>query len=249
MKLGFFKKINKLYIYTGISVITVILLVFALISYIRYVDKVSQKIETGTDLVYILEDKQSENDSFYVANIKDDLNDYITSKKLKNIDTITYKINNEDFYFLISVNTNKNDEYEYSITKIVNETYTVNARMNYKNIDKVYFRSNEDACVLRIVSDYDANYFAMSELGEYFLGDDIDEIVYKNERFYYIKYNSKYKNLVGKGSCSNKVTRTIEDFSYSDDFYKMGKINFMEEYYQKIYTESVSVKNYCNSLK
>ena len=121
--------------------------------------------------------------------------------------------------------------------------------MNYKRIDRFEYRSSEDTTVLHIITDYDSNYFAMSNYGENFLGDDIDEIIYKDDRFYYVTYNPKYKLLKSAEKCSNSIIKKINNFSYSDYYYKEGKINFMSEYYQKLSPTSVSVKTYCNSLK
>lgn len=241
------KNIKKAYLYLILDIIFVVLMIFLVKAYIKHLDNASRKAETGTELAFVLNKKEEVGNSFYRANISNDLNSYLDVENTKYNKTIFYKIDKENFEIEFEFQK-ENDIYVFNIVKIINKDYKINARMNYKGVKYIDYKSGEDATVLRIYTDYDTNYYAMSANGEYFLGDDIDEVVYKNDRFYYISYNKKYESLVGVKKC-NKVLSKIEDYSYSDIYYKTGKINFMKEYYQKIYDSSVSVDKYCKSLK
>ena len=84
----------------------------------------------------------------------------------------------------------------------------------------------------------------------YFLGEDIDDISFENDEFHYKAVNPKYdsKELV-KNGCTQKVINDIEDFDFNESYYYIGRINFLDDYYQKTVDSTSSVQDKCKEVQ
>jgi hypothetical protein len=105
-----------------------------------------------------------------------------------------------------------------------------------------------NASVIKINEKLENYYFAMAYDISYFLGQDIESISFIDNHFYYVSYNPKYEVLENAESCSKEVKSLVDDWKASDYYYKYGRINFLEEYYQKLSSKTYKVEDRCNEL-
>ena len=240
------KRRNKI-IALALSFALSILLIFLIIIYLKHIDKEANKITEDTTYSYTVKKKINSNGGLFVANIEDDLKTYI--KKHKNIDNITYNIDGEDFYFQVNI-FNEKDNFSIEIYKIVDNSRNISARMTYKDIKKIEYKTDSitNSSILNIITEYDNNYMAITKDNYYFLGTDIDKVSYDGEHFYYYSYNDVYDELANANSCSYEVINQIEEFNYSDIYYTYGIVNFLKDYYQKLAPNNYTVWQYCEYL-
>ena len=221
----------KIFVYIGVNV------------YFNYINKEAEKYSIGTNVIFGYNDKIENNQGFYTLYIQDDIDTLLTNDKGHNV---VYKINDLSFYFNVEILNNS-----ISINKIVDESHHINARINYDNVSTIEYQMGNlnHSILLKINTETNYKYLAITDNTYYFLGNDIDSIIYKNDQFYYLTYNVKYDVLKEAQKCDNKTRNLIDNFSYNDYYYKTGEINFLKDYYQKIKPSYYYVKNYCNDLK
>lgn len=244
----FSKKKKKKIIISALIFIGSMILIGLIIMYIKNINLISKKITDETTHTYILNKSNDGTGGLYVANIEDDLKEYV--KKHKKAQDITYKIKGEDFYFNVGV-SGKGDDFKVQINKIVDEKRNISARMTYKNVKSVEYRTGgtNDSTILNIITEYDNKYMAITNDNYYFLGNDIDKVSYENEHFYYYTINPAYLILESVNECSNEVVAMVEGFSYSDYYSTYGVVNFLKDYYQKLNPTSNTVWEKCLALQ
>lgn len=218
--------------------------VFCMHMYFDYIEKEAHRISMGTDDTFIADYKKENSQGMYVLNLEEDLKKYLSDKK--NLNSVTYQVSNQSFYF--DVNINKDGMY---IKKLVDTNHHINARMDYPRVISIEYRviNATKSILLKFITKDDYKYLAIADDTYYFLGPDIDEVVYKDDQFYYFTYNTKYEALRDATKCNDKVKNMIEGFDYKDYYYRTGKINFMRDFYQKINHKYYYVKDHCNALK
>ena len=244
------KKLKLGYKETGIFIIILAIGFFAMMHfYLMYVDAKVLEITESANATYTTKEKKLETNNFETVDLATELEDFLEKSKNKDITTVIYYIENENFYFNIGVKKEE-DNYTFSIEKIVDSQREINARMNYTDIKEISYKTGNinNSTVLKLSKNKDFSYVILTGNTHYFLGSDIDEVVFENNRFYYKTYNPKYDMLKLKNDCSKETEKEIDDFNYYDNYYKYGKINFLDDYYQKIYLESINVKKYCDKL-
>jgi len=243
-------KIKKYrFVYCSVLSIVVLLIVgFGVKTYLEYVERRSAEILELTEDSFETSNITLQRNGLYIVDLKKDLDEY-EKNRLNN--TITYEIKGEEIYFDINILKNEETgENVYEIRKIGDDRHNVKAKMNLKNIEQIEFRTGyiNDATVLKLNTTYDSLYFAMIDNAYYFLGEDIESISFIDDHFYYVSYNKNYKSLMSANECTSEVKKSIYGFNEAHTFYTYGKINFFEDFYQKLSSKSYSVKNYCDDL-
>lgn len=245
------KKVNingksEVLFYSIISIMLVIILGFVIKIYLDHVENETNKILQNTDTSYKTKNIITLNNGLKRVSIKNDLTEYI---KGKNIKSITYKVDGENFYFDITINETE-EGYSFDISKIVDNVHKINAKMKMKNIKEIDFMTgnSNDATLLNLITNYDEEYFVMTENMYYFLGSDIESISYMNNHFYYMSYNPVYRTLEEAVACDNATKKSIDGFNMNHYYYRYGKINFLKEYYQKLASKTYTVKDKCAEL-
>lgn len=228
-------------------VIGIIVMMFAIRFYLASIEEKAKEIMKETDASFTSKDNQVNNNGLYIANVKEDLTDYLEDWDAK---SITYKIEGEPFYIEFAVQE-EDGKKTFSIEKIINENKKVYARMNMEDVETIEYRTGNanDASLLKINTPYYSDYFAITTGDHYFLSSDIENVSFKDEQFYYLSYNPNYRVLDKAKSCSKEVKSSIEAFSNNDYYYKYGKINFMPDYYQKLASKKFTVGERCEELK
>ena len=218
--------------------------IFCIDKYIGYIEKETTNIDKDPFVGYLSNYKEKNDNGFYELDIKKDLAKFIAKKE--NFGSIIYKVKDENFYFELEIIDGSID-----IKKLVDNTRGINARINYFNIESMEYQKGNinDSLVIKINSERGNKFLAITNGTYYFLGVDVDNIVYKDNQFYYISYNSKYEELRTAQKCDTKTKELIEDFNYNDYYYKTGDINFLKDFYQKIKPSYYYVKNRCDDLK
>lgn len=245
MKLKFNK--NQIF-YLLLGIMLAIILGLLLTLYLRYVDRETNKILEKTDKVYTAQKMHEIYNGFIEVDIKNELKEYL---KENDFETVTFMLNKEDFFFEISTYEEK-DEVKFALSKIVHNRHNINAKMNLRGIEKIEYQTGNtnNATVLNLITENDSEYLAIIKDTYYFLGNNIESISFKNGNFYSLTYNSKYRILDNAVLCTDEIKKEIEKFKMSDYYYKYGKINFLEDYYQK--PESIktfTVENRCAELE
>ena len=212
--------------------------------YFNYIDREAHRFAMGTDDSFVATSESENDKGLYILNIKEDLSKFINGKK--SISSVTYKVKGESFYLDVEIKKDK-----FNIKKIVDTSHNLNARIDYDDVETIEYRTGglNKATLLKINSSNNSKYLAITNDAYYFLGSDIDEIGYENDRFCYYMYNNKYDSLRTASVCSDKIKNAIEDFDYNEYYYKKGTINFLKDFYQKLKSQNHSVKEYCNELK
>ncbi len=230
-----------------IFVFIVVDLVLILRVYVIHINNVANKILNSTDVNFIQKEKQLNKYGLYELNLSENLDEFINDK---NIESISYRVDSEKFYFDILI-TIENDSFQYEIERIVDEEHGINAKMKMENVKKIEYRTGNcnDATLLKITTEYDTEYLVLVDDSYYFLGSDIESISYTNDHFYYVTYNSNYSILDDSVTCDKKTKDMIDGFSYNDYYYKYGKINFFEDFYQKLSSKKYTVKEKCEELE
>ena len=212
--------------------------------YFNYINMQANKLTVNKNIVYAKSHSlESEND-FYILNIKEDINKI--SNELSGNKSIFYKIDNSSFYLELVVSNE-----DIIIKRVIDDKHKINARINYTDVLSVEWQEGNinKSVLLKINTSSYSKYLAITDNNYYFLGSDIDEIIYKDNQFYYLKYNDDYKILKDAKKCDEKTRDLIDNFSYNDYYYKSGEINFLKDYYQKLKPSYYSVKSRCNDLK
>lgn len=239
-------KNNKIaWIITAVLAIALCFVILKL--YFNKLDREEKELNNKTDLIYVTKNNEINDNGLYVANLKEELKEFIEDKTVK---TITYKFEGEDFYLELGVEESEDDEQNFTITRIVNPDFGINAQLNMRNIESIEYRTSnlQKASVFRITQKYNVDYFAMAEDVYYFLGQDIESISFMDDHFYYVSFNPNYLSLKTARECSKEVKKDIDGFDMNDYYYKYGKINFLRDYYQKLATKKYTVQNKCNEL-
>lgn len=237
------------FFYYPIIILAILLIAgFSVKIYLNYVERKSNEILDLSEDSFETTNIILQRNGLYIVDLKSDLDEY--EKKHTN-NTITYKIKNEQIYFDINIFRNEETgENVYEIRRIGDDRHNVKAKMNLKNIEKIEFRTGNvnNATVLKLITKYDSLYFAIIDNAYYFLGDDIESINFIDNHFYYTVYNKNYLSLMNVDECTNEVKKSIYGFNEWHTYYTYGKINFFEEFYQKLSSNNYTVKNYCDSL-
>lgn len=241
------KKMSTIYFIIAL-IILVVLSCWGLKLYFDYIDIKANEILEKTDAEFTTENITLQNNGLYIVDIKQDLIDNNIDDK---IDKITYKIKNEKFYFELRIYKDiDSQEPTFEIEKIVDDRHEINAKMNLRNIEKIEYRTGNinDSTVLNLITNFDSQYFAITENNYYFLGEDIESISFLDNHFYYVSYNKNYRSLSEAKECTKEVKRSIDGFNEKETYYNYGKINFFKDYYQKLSSKKYTVKDYCESL-
>lgn len=216
--------------------------------YLARVDERVAKILEKTDTTYVSKDNEQNYSGLYVANVQRDIWEFLQDRDAT---TITYEFEGEPFYIELAVEENAEGVNSLAITRIVNDSKGISARMDMKNLESIEYRTGNknQSSVLKINTKYSTDYFAMTDGNYYFLGDDIESISYMDEQFYYMTYNSNYLYLEETKSCSKETRSMIDGFNTKDYYYKYGKINFLEEFYQKLSSKTYLVEDKCSEFE
>lgn len=226
----------------------VIFFLVAIKMYLARVDEEVAKILEEADTTFIEKKGEEDYTGFYVANVKDTV---LGFSQGKNISTIKYEFDGEPYFIEFLLEQNDVGEQSITITKIVNDSKGIRASMNLRNVVSISYRTgnSNQSSILKIVGDYETRYFAMTDGAYYFLGSDIDNISYRDGQFYHTSYNPNYLYLEETKSCSQEVIAQIDGFNKNDYYYRYGKINFLEEYYQKLSSKTYSVGDKCKEFE
>ncbi len=238
------KRIGKI-----ILVISIIGLCYVgLDKYFARIDAVAKEIQEKSEIAFITKDNPMNEEGLYVANLDEDLIDFVEEKK---VGSVTYEFDGEQFYLELAIRKDDKGEISFEITKIVNEEFGIKAMMNFEDVKSVEYRSDErsKSSVLKINALYNTSYFAMTNGTYYFLGQDVESISYRDGHFYYLTYNPDYRTLKTATSCSKTVKNSIDGFNMNDYYYKYGKINFLTDYYQKLSSKTYKVKDRCGEFE
>lgn len=244
----FYKKRKKLCIVFGI--LFCILFVASIIRlYTFHLNRAVSRLENMTDSVYIKEEFIANSNGFSTINMLGDLKDYF-SNNINN--SVAYKLKDETFYLDISrIKNDKKKNPTFDVDKIVDKERNINARVNFQNLVAMEFKTGGDnsASVIHLISSNDDLYFVITGNTYYFLGDDIENISFLEGDFYYVSYNNKYKAIDTAGGCTEELMLSIDDFNQNDIYYNYGRINFLPDYYQKMASKSLTVKDKCASME
>lgn len=240
---------EKHYLFSLIFILIFILILsFCLNKYLIHINKEASRIKDNTESSFTLEKKKKLENNMYFVNLADDLNKNIKSKKQN---TVTYNLKGETFYFDIRICKNK-DKRTYDVIKVVDSLHNVTAKIDYQNVISMEYRTDPrgDATVIKFVTPDNREFLAITDETYYFLGEDIDDISFADDEFYYKSVNPKYdsKELLKEG-CTQKVINNIEDFDFNEAYYFIGKINFLDDYYQKIANGTSSVEEKCKTVQ
>ena len=107
-----------------------------------------------------------------------------------------------------------------------------------------------NATIIKFVTPDNREFLAITDSTYYFLGEDIDDISLEDDEFHYKSINPKYdsKELIKEG-CTQKVINNIDDFDFQEPYYYLGKINFLDDYYQKTTDGTSSVEDKCKTVQ
>lgn len=229
-------------------IIGTLVTVFVLKTYIYYVDKKAAMISDSTQTTINASKITDTQNGFYRVELAKDIRDYLKEQKKYNLSSLTYKIDGEEFYFEIEINKDKK-KYTFDIEKIVDNRHQVNAKIIYRNLETVEFRTGNSnhSTVIKLSSDNDSNFLVFTENEYYFLGIDVEDISYKDNHFYHLSYNPKYTKLrTTNEGCTDVLKSEIENFKDTDYYYKYGKIYFMgNSEYEKLDSEKYTVADKC----
>ena len=232
------------------GIICLIIVCYLIDKYLIYIDKKASIIKDNTESTYTLKKFKEQPNHLYLIDLEGTLNKALKNSKQN---TITYKIKDQNFYLDIRIEQNKDTKTKnYEVTKVVDLTHKVNAKIDYSDVKQIEFRSEPKggATVLKFITSDKIEFLAMTDQTYYFLGQDIDEIGFENEEFTYKTVNEKYVNDdLKKLGCTQKVIDNIEGFSFKDPYYYIGRINFLDDYYQKIVDTTSSVEEKCKELQ
>lgn len=239
--------IHPRYILPALIILAFIFSTFAIKLYLARVDVAAKEIQNKTKFTYVTKDNEINSSGFYVANLKDELTEYIGNGDLSEV---TYRFDGENFYIEVKAIKDEEGNMSFEIEKIACPEFSINARMNMKNIESIEYRTGnpKKSTVLKINQTYNSDYFAMTDGTYYFLGSDIESISFKDEHFYYMSYNKNYLSLEKVTSCSKEVKADIDGFNGKDYYYKYGRINFLADYYQKLASKTFTVQDRCDEL-
>ena len=230
--------------------IVILLIVVGLFTiYIKYTDKKSKEILEESTYIYTQKNIIDGEAGFKSIDFKSNLTEFLKTKKSEDT-SLTYKVDYESFSFDILVKK-ENEEYTFEIDRIIDESHSMHAKMKYEGVTRIdYQTGNENhATVLKLYTDNDFRYLAITGNTYYFLGSDIENISYIDGEFYYLSYNKKYSTLKTAIKCDKKTKNSIDEFKSSEYYYKYGKINFLTDYYQKLSSKVFTVEARCNELE
>ena len=234
--------INKLFVCIILFILLLkVFMYMGINAYLRHIDIEAEKFLVGANVIFGADEKVLNEQGLYTLNIKDDIDNSLVSDN-----KLIYKVDGVSFYFDIEILNNS-----IVINRLVDETHHIKARINCSNVLTIEYQLGNinHSILLKINTENDYKYLAITDNTYYFLGNDIDTIVYKNDQFYYLTYNIKYDALKDAKKCDDKTKRLIDNFNGNDYYYKTGEINFLKDYYQKIKPNYYYVKNHCNDLK
>lgn len=240
----FFK--NRIFLVVLI-VLAIVLANIALRLYFERVDREARAVFYNADVEFVTKNNEINESGFYVANLKEELSSFIEDAK---ISTIKYRFDGEEFYFDIAINRVDDGEVSFEITEIADPEFDIRAMMHMKDVESVEYRTGnpKKASVLKINQKYNVDYFAMTSDNYYFLGNDIESLSFKDDRFYYMTYNPDYKTLQEYDSCSKEAKSAIDGFNMKHYYYKYGKINFLGDFYQKLASKTYTVQQKCDEM-
>ena len=243
--MGILRFLNKKFILViAYLIVMAIVLNVCIHFYLKYVDEEVEKLTMSSDIACISNSKDENDNGFKVLNVQKDLAEYLSTGE--NYKSILYRVDGENFYFDVEI-----VDGQINIRKIVDSKHKLNARIMFVDVITIEYQTGNvnKSLLLKLNSTKDSKYLAITDGADYFLGSDIDNILYKDGQFYYLTYNTKYEELKTATKCDNKTKELIEDFNSNDYYYKTGEINFLKDYYQKIKPSYYYVKNRCSDLK
>ena len=222
---------------------------FGIKEYLVTVDKRTNKIVNNTDSSFVLKKPKLLDNNMYFIDLEKDLNKVVK----KNQNTITYEIKNENFNLDVKIYLDKTtNKHSYEIVKVVDNTHNISARINYKNAKQIEYRQerNGGPLIIKFVTTYTNEILAITDQTYYFLGEDVDDVTYEDNYFHYKTINPKYElNELKEKGCTQKVNNSIEDFNFQDVYYTHGRINFLDDYYQKHAMGTFSVEEECKLIQ
>ena len=240
---------NYYYIFKLLLLIIIIFVLFVCVKkYIKIVDQRTNKLVNNTDSLYVLKKPKLLDNNMYYIDLENDLNKIVK----KNQNSITYEVENENFNFDVKIYLDKvNNKHSYEIVKVSDFSHNVNPRINYTDVKALEYRqeNNGGPIIIKFITLNQEEFLAITDHTYYFLGEDVDDISYDNNQFYYKTINPKYEiDEMKKNGCTQKVNDSIEGFSFQDVYYTYGKINFLDDYYQKNAVKTVSVEEECKLI-
>lgn len=245
------KKILSGTILTILSVLAVILVAISIHLYLKNVDVKAKEMAMTSDVIYDLDLGNLNTEGLYHINLKEELLKLVNNEEEKEINTITCHIGEENFVLEVVVKKDDEQNQYIEVEKIVEDHFGVNARISIPNVESIEYRTSTsgDETIIKLNTDNESSYFAMTEGTYYILGQDIESISYMGDHFYYVSYNPKYKALREVNECTKEVKASIKNFKNADYYYKYGKINFLTDFYQKLSTKTYTVKDRCEELQ
>lgn len=241
------RKIKKI-LKTTIFVILAIILAISIKIYLNHVDKVTMEIENTKNHVFTSTNHKENENGFSIAFVQNDMIDYLGKQKTEK-DQVIYKIEKEKFYLDITVKL-EDGRYKVDIDRVIDDKHEISARVNYRNVSKIEYKTGNlnDTTVIKIFYEDTYEFVAIVNRSYYVVGSDINDIKYEDDHFYYVNYNPKYLTLNTYETCKD-AQKGISGFSYYDYYYKYGKINFLADYYQKFPSNNLSIKNACEKME
>lgn len=217
--------------------------------YFDWLDVEAAKREDNENLLYVSRNNKLNAEGLYVSNVKENLISFLEGKNAKKV---TYRFEGEGFYLILNID-DSGDEPIFSIEKVIDENQEVNALITFNDVESVEYRTGNvnTSTIIKVNTSVELinDYIAITEGTHYLLGEDIKTISYKDDQFYYLAYNLKYISLREVQSCTKEVKDEIPKFNQKDYYYKYGKINFLEDYYQKLASKTFTVKDRCEELE
>ena len=240
------KKNNALFTIIIVLLCSMIV-VFLLIIYFRHIEEETKRLLEKTDASLVASEPIITKSGLFEVNIENDVMKYLDKKE---INTITYEMPGEQIYFEIMIDVT-GDKYTFSIDKMVDKYHDVKAKIRLENIKRIEYRTGNinKATLLNFITENNSEYLAITGNTYYFLGSDIESISYMNDHLYYVSYNNNYRLLDDATSCNKEIKSSIDGFNQNDYYYKYGKINFLNDYYQKLASKTYTVKDRCKELE
>ena len=227
----------------------ILIIVYLLKIYLIHIDKTANKLADNTDTTYVLDKPTKLESNMYFIDLEKDMNKFIKSEKQN---TIAYKINGEKFYLDVKIYRDKEKKTKsYEVVKIIDQLHNMKAKVNFTDVKTVEFRTEEQngPTVVKLVSEDQTEYYAITNDTYFSLGEDIDDITFDDGRFYYKTINPKYESdELKKNGCTQKVIDSIEEFNFKEPYYSYGRVSFLNDYYEKVVEGTFSVENECKLL-
>ncbi len=241
------KKIRAIKRIVPIVILIVIVVLFNV--YIKIVDKKSKEILDESYYTYTQEEIYPSGEGFNLIDLEKNLKDFLSKTRQEEV-TLSYRVKDSSFSLDLLVKKD-NDNYSFEIDRIIDDVHNMHAKMKYEGVKKIEYQTGNEnhATVLKLYTDNETRYLAITGNTYYFLGSDIENISFKDGEFYYLSYNKKYSLLKTASACDASIKSKIDEFKPSEYYYKYGKINFLTDFYQKLSSKVYTVENRCSELE